>query len=153
MSNDKFVYVTYIRTTPEKLWEALTKPEFTRLYWAETWQESEWKKGSSWQIKVRDGRVADKGEVLEIDRPRRLVVSWRHQLSPEMHEEGFSRCAFEIEPANQCVKLTVTHEIDKLGSKLLKAVSGGWPAILSSLKSLLETGDALEQTKHWPKGP
>ncbi|HLH94092.1 MAG TPA: SRPBCC domain-containing protein [Xanthobacteraceae bacterium] len=73
--SDKFVYVTYIRTTPEKLWDALIRPEFTRAYWCETWQECDWKVGASWRIMIPDGRVADSGEVLEIDPPRRLVLS------------------------------------------------------------------------------
>lgn len=148
---DRFVYVTYIRSTPEKVFEALTKPEFTKLYWAETWQESAWTKGASWKILRRDGVVADTGEVLEIDPPRLLKVSWRNEFMPGLKEEGYSRCSFEIEEVQDCVKLTVTHEIDVNDSKLIKAVSGGWPAILASLKSLLETGDALEMTKRWQK--
>jgi uncharacterized protein YndB with AHSA1/START domain len=151
MSGDRFVYVTYIRTTPEKLWDALTKPEFTKQYWAGTWQECDWQKGASWKIMIPDGRVADSGEVLEIDRPRRLVVSWRNEFT-ELREEGYSRATFELEPSGEAVKLTVIHEIDRPESKLIKAVSNGWPAILSSLKSLLETGESLEQTRHWPKG-
>jgi uncharacterized protein YndB with AHSA1/START domain len=75
--NPQFVYVTYIRTTPEKLWRALIAPEFTRQYWVGTWQESEWKPGASWRIMIPDGRVGDSGKVLEIDPPRRLVLSWR----------------------------------------------------------------------------
>jgi uncharacterized protein YndB with AHSA1/START domain len=78
MIGDQFVYVTFIRTTREKLWDALTKPEFTRLYWYGVTQESDWKAGSSWTMKFQDGRVADAGEVLEIDRPRRLVLKWRN---------------------------------------------------------------------------
>ncbi len=148
---DRFVYVTYIRSTPEKVFDALTRPEFTKSYWNGTWQESEWKKGVTWKVLQRDGTVADTGEVLEIDPPRLLKVSWRNEFVPGLREEGYSRCTFELEQANQCVKLTVTHEIDKDGSKFLKAVSGGWPAILASLKSLLETGEPLEMTKNWSK--
>ena len=151
MSNSRFVYVTYIRTTPYKLWDALTQPDFTRLYWAETYQESTWEKGASWRILAPGGRVADTGEVLEIDRPRRLVVSWRNELSDEMRQEGHSRATFELEPTGETVKLTVTHEIDRPKSKLIEAVSTGWPAILSSLKSFLETGAPLEQTRRWPE--
>ena len=147
-----FVYVTYIRTTPEKLWDALTKPEFTKQYWCETWQESDWKPGSSWKIMTPDGRVADNGEIIEIEPQRRLVVTWRHELKPEMREEGFSRLTYELEQVGTSVKLTVIHEIDLPDSKLIKAVSGGWPMILSSLKSLLETGESLEESRHWPKG-
>jgi uncharacterized protein YndB with AHSA1/START domain len=152
MSNTRFVYVTYIRTTPEKLWDALTKPEFTRAYWVGVTHETTWERGASWKLMVPDGRVADSGEVVEIERPRRLVLKWRNELGPELRAEGYSRCTFEIEPAGETVKLTVTHEIDKPKSKVIEAVSGGWPMILSSLKSLLETGESLEATRHWPKG-
>ncbi len=147
MSNDKFLYVTYIRTTPEKLWDALTKPEFTRAYWFGVSHECDWEVGSPWRLVFSDGRLADSGEVLEIDRPRRLVLSWRNEFRPEVKAEGYSRATFAIEQAGDMVKLTVTHEIDRQGSKFIEAVSGGWPIILSSLKSLLETGKALER---WP---
>ena len=147
--SSRFVYVCYIRTTAEKLFEALTKPEFTRQYWAGTWQDSTWEKGASWKICKPDGEIADSGEVLEIDPPRLLKVSWRNEFMPGLKEEGYSRCTFQIEDGADCVKLTVSHESDVDGSVLIEKVSGGWPAILSSLKTLLETGDALEQTKRW----
>ena len=140
----KFVYVTYIKTTPEKLWEALVTPEFTKQYWLGVSQVSDWKVGSSWKLVFDDGRVADTGEVLEIDPPRKLVVSWQNEFRPELKEEGHSRATFEIVAVGELAMLTVTHEIDREGSKLIEAVSGGWPAILSSLKTLLETGKALE---------
>ncbi len=152
MNNSRFVCVTYIRTTPEKLWQALTKPEFTRQFWCATWQESEWKPGSRWQIMTPDERVADTGEVIEIDPPRRLVVTWRHELNAEMRGEGFSRLTYELERVGTSVKLTLIHEIDLADSKLIEAVSTGWPMIISSLKSLLETGEPLEESRHWPKG-
>jgi uncharacterized protein YndB with AHSA1/START domain len=147
--SEKFVYITYIRTTPEKLWDALTKPEFTRAYWCETWQESTWEAGSPWRIMIPDGRVADSGEVLEIDRPRRLVLSWRNEVT-ERKTEGYSRATFDLEPVGESVKLTVTHEMERDGSKFIAAVSNGWPHILASLKSLLETGTALPETARWP---
>ena len=143
---DRFVYVTYIRTTPEKLWDALLKPEFTRAYWYGAWQDCDWKKGSSWKLMFPDGRVADSGEVTEIERPKRLVLKWRNEWRPDLREEGHSRCVIELEPADEAVKPTITHEIDRSGSKLIEAVSGGWPKILSSLKSLLETGKPLPRT-------
>jgi len=143
MASDRFIYVTYIRTTPEKLWDALTKPEFTREYWFGVVHESEWTHGSSWKMRYPDGRVTDAGEVLEADRPRRLVLKWRNEFMPELKAEGYSRCTLEIESASGSVKLVVTHEIDHEHSKLIEAVSGGWPKVLASLKSLLETGSAL----------
>jgi uncharacterized protein YndB with AHSA1/START domain len=152
MADSRFVYVTYIRTTPEKLWQALTDPEFTRQYWVETWQDCEWKPGASWRIMIPDGRVADSGEVLEIEPGRRLVLSWRNEFVPEMRSDGYSRMTYELEQQGDSVKLTLIHEIDEPDSKLIKGVSNGWPKILASLKSLLETGEPLEITRRWPSG-
>jgi len=136
-----FVYVTFIRTTPAKLWEALTQPHFIRQYWFNTAVECSWKKGSPWKMVSPDGTLTDAGEIQEIDPPRRIVIRWLHEWKPELKAEGPSRCTFEIEPVERAVKLTITHEIDRLESKLITAVSGGWPLILSNLKSLLETGE------------
>ena len=152
MSKSRFVYVTYIRTTPEKLWQALRDPEFTRQYWAESWQDCDWKPGASWKLMIPDGRIGDSGEVLEFDPGRRLVLSWRNQFVPELRDEPATRLTYELEPQGDMVKLTVIHESDTPGSKLIDAVSNGWPHVLSSLKSLLETGEALEATRRWPKG-
>jgi uncharacterized protein YndB with AHSA1/START domain len=152
MAESRFVYVTYIRTTPEKLWQALIDPEFTRRYWVETWQDCEWKPGASWRIMIPDGRVADSGEVLEIEPGRRLVLSWRNEFMPSMREDVYSRMTYEIEPQGDSVKFTVIHESEKPDSKLIEGVSKGWPGILSSLKSLLETGEPLEATRRWPEG-
>jgi len=148
----RFIYVIYIGTTAEKLWDALTQPEFTRAYWCDTWHDTTWEPGSSWKLMIPDGRVADGGEVVEIEKPQRLVLRWRNEFLPDLREEGYSRCVFELQPQADMVKLTVTHEIDKPESKFIASVSNGWPMILSRLKSLLETGEALEATKHWPKG-
>jgi uncharacterized protein YndB with AHSA1/START domain len=152
MADSRFVYVTYIRTTPEKLWRALIDPEFTRRYWCETVQESEWKVGASWRSMIPDGRVGDSGEIVEIDPPRRLVLTWRNEFIPEMRAEGYSRLTYELEQQGESVKLTLVHEMDKPDSKLIQGVSSGWPVILASLKSLLETGESLEQTRRWPEG-
>ncbi len=148
----KYVYVTYIRTTPQKLWDALTKPEFIKQYWFGLTQESDWKVGASWAMKFSDGRVADDGAVLEIDPPRRLVLRWRHRLRPELTEEGDARCVYDIEPDGDICRLTITHEIGVADSKLIEAVSGGWPRILSSLKSLLENGTPLPSSHPKPAG-
>ncbi len=151
MKKDQFIYVTYIRTTPEKLWKALIEPEFTRRFWCNTTQESEWKPGASWKILMPDGRVADSGEVVEIEPNRRLVLKWRNEFRPELKAEGYSRMTYELEKEGNSVKLTVIHEIEKEGSKFIEAVSSGWPHILASLKSLLETGESLEETREWPR--
>jgi uncharacterized protein YndB with AHSA1/START domain len=152
MAESRFVYVIYIRTTPEKLWQALMDPEFTRQYWAETWQDSSWQPGSPWSIMLPDGRVADCGEILEIEPNRRLVLTWHNQFKPELQAEGPSQLTYELEPQGDSVKLTIIHEMPLPDSKLIGAVSQGWPPILSSLKSLLETGESLEITRRWPKG-
>ena len=147
----KFVYVTYIRTTPEKLWDALTKPEFTKAYWYGMRQDCDWKPGSPWKLIFEDGKVADAGKVVEIDRPRKLVLSWRNEWKPEMKAEGPTTATLELEPNGDTVKLTVTHEIDRDNSKFItEGVSNGWPKILSSLKTLLETGHALPGTDTRP---
>jgi uncharacterized protein YndB with AHSA1/START domain len=136
----------------DKLWRVLTEPEFTRQFWCATWQESEWKRGASWRMMIPDGRVGDSGQVLEIEPCRRLVLSWRNEFKPELRDEGPSRLTYELEAQGEMVKLTVIHESDTPGSKLIEKVSEGWPVILSSLKSLLETGASLEATRQWPKG-
>jgi uncharacterized protein YndB with AHSA1/START domain len=140
-NRSRFVYVIFIRTTPEKLWEALTDPEFIPRYWFGVNIDCAWEQGSAWKMVYPDGRLTDSGEILEIDPPRRMVIRWQHELRPELKAEGPSRCTIELEPAGGAVKLTITHEIERPEAKLITAVAGGWPRILSNLKSLLETGD------------
>jgi uncharacterized protein YndB with AHSA1/START domain len=141
--SSQYVYVTYIRTSPQKLWDALTSPEFQRKYWFNMHQESEWKAGSSWKMVFSDGRVADAGEILESDPPLRLVIKWRNEFRPELTAEGWSRCVYELEPDGDIVRLTITHTIEKEKAQFIEAVSGGWPRIMAGLKSYLETGAAL----------
>jgi uncharacterized protein YndB with AHSA1/START domain len=149
MTKPKFVYVTYIRSTPEKVWAALTDRQTIRKYWFGITAESDFKPGSSWGLKFEDGRLADSGEILEAVAPKRLVIRWRNEWRPEIKAEGWSRCTMEIEMGEyypdlggKAVKLTVTHEVEEgEGTKFIEAVSGGWPKVLSNLKSLLETGD------------
>jgi uncharacterized protein YndB with AHSA1/START domain len=138
-----FVYVTFIRTTPERLWSALIDPDFMKEYWFGVHFETEWKPGAPWKMPYPDGRVTDAGEIVEFDPPQRIVLKWRHELRPELKAEGFARCTIEVEPVSDAVKLTITHTMDRAESKLIQAVSGGWPRILSNLKSLLETGEIV----------
>jgi len=138
-----FVYVTYIRTTPEELWTALTTTEFMRKYWFGKSFESDWKTGSAWRLVFPDGRIADTGDIIELDRPRRIVLSWRNEFRPELAAEGQTRCAIELEPQDGAVKLTISHTIERADSQFIAAVSGGWPLILSNLKSLLEIGQVV----------
>jgi uncharacterized protein YndB with AHSA1/START domain len=141
MSKPEFVYVTYIETTPEKLWEALTNSEFSKRYWDGTEVRSDWKVGSPFAL-VKDGKTYDTGEILAADAPRLLSYTFKHEFFEEMREPA-TKVIFTIEPNGKIVKLTVTHEGFVEGSKLLGAISNGWPAILSALKSLLETGHAF----------
>jgi len=143
MARSTFVYVTYIRTTQEKLWSALTDAEFMKQYWFGMHCESQWTAGSSWKMVRADGSVCDAGEIIESDPPRRLVIRWQHQDRPELKAEGESRCAMELEPSGTAVKLAITHTIEREPSKFIAAVSGGWPLILSNLKSLIETGSIV----------
>ena len=144
MARSTFVYVTYIRTTPQRLWSALTSDgEFMQRYWFGIHCESEWSAGSPWKMVSRDGTVLDAGEIVEADPPRRLVIRWQHQKTPELKAEGDSRCTMELEPSGPAVKLSITHTIDREPSKLIAAVSGGWPKIISNLKSLLESGSTV----------
>jgi uncharacterized protein YndB with AHSA1/START domain len=144
MAKSTFVYVTYIRTTPQKLWSALTDKEFMKQYWFGTQCESQWTAGSAWKM-VTDGKITDSGEIVEAEPPRRLVIRWQHQNKPELKAEGESYCTMELEPIGPAVKLSITHTIEREPSKFIAAVSGGWPKILSNLKSLLETGSIALQ--------
>ena len=146
MDKPKFVYVTYIRTTQQKLWDALTKPEFTRQFFMGTWQDCTWEKGASWKMIRDNGEVTDRGEVLEIDPPNRIVLAWTNAFRPELKEETPSRMTYLLENMGDAMKLTVIHESNTPGSKLIEAVSGGWPLILSSLKSFLESGTPLPES-------
>lgn len=143
MSKSTYIYVTYIRTSAEKLWAALTQAEFIKQYWFGMGIETDWKVGSQWKLSFPDGRVADTGEILECDPPRRLVIKWRNEFKPELKAEGYSRCVFVLEPMEKAVKLTIDHSIERADAKVIEAVSGGWPKILSNLKSLLETGEVV----------
>ncbi|WP_438028692.1 SRPBCC family protein [Sorangium sp. So ce233] len=138
MSKPEFVYVTYIASTPEKVWEALTTGEFTRQYWGGRTIQSEWKPGSAVKHIKEDGSFDWEGEVLAAERPKLLSYTFGNVLG-----ERPSRVTFELALFGAHVKLTLTHDQFDEGSKVLPAISNGWPAILSSMKSLLETGKAL----------
>jgi uncharacterized protein YndB with AHSA1/START domain/DNA-binding transcriptional ArsR family regulator len=160
MGNTEFVYTTYINTTPERLWQALTDPAFTRRYWGVTF-ESDWKVGSTMTWEQDGVTIADPAQVvLESEPYRRLAYSW-HTFTQEFADtHGFgdeflgkvagerrSKVTFEIEPLGQMVKLTVVHDDFEPGSTVVEMVSEGWPHLLSGLKTLLETGKTL------PAGP
>jgi uncharacterized protein YndB with AHSA1/START domain len=147
MSKDKtsFVYVTYIRSTPDKVFEAIMKPEIARRYWGHE-NVSDWKPGSAWQhVRANDQRTVNVvGKVVEAVPPRRLVITW---ASPSRADdpEGTSRVRFDVEPFDGgMVRLTVTHDELEAGSGMAKGIQQGWPIVLSSLKSLLETGEGID---------
>ena len=142
MRKPEFVYITYIETTPEKLWEALTSSEFSKRYWWDTSVVSDWKVGAPFAL-VLDGKTTDVREVLEADPPRRLSYTFQHVIDEAARKEKPTRVTFVLEPFGKLVKLTLTHEDFAEASVILDGISKGWPAILSSLKSLLETGTPL----------
>lgn len=145
MSKPEFVYTTYIETTAEKLWQALTDGDFTERYWFGHRVTSDWKAGSSYRFASR-GVPNIEGKVLVSNPPRQLSYSW-DSCSPEAQRERTSRVTFDLEPRGKIVKLTVTHdELDERGVTL-RNISGGWPMVLASLKSLLETGRGLDMEK------
>lgn len=144
MPKSTFVYVIYVATRPETMWRALLDGEFTRQYWGYD-NVSDWKTGSQWEHRRCDEArtVVMLGDVLEADPPRRLVISW---LEPQdrARKDRHTRVTFEIEPVADMVRLTVTHDELETGSDMHRKISQGWPRVLSSLKSLLETGQPLK---------
>jgi uncharacterized protein YndB with AHSA1/START domain len=139
-----FVYVTYILSTPEKVFEAITKPDIAKRYWGHE-NVSDWRQGSKWEhIKANVDRTVELvGEVIEILPPTRLVISWANQ-SQATDPEAYSRVTFGIEEFNDMVKLTVTHDDLVVGSGMANGITRGWPIVLSSMKSFLETGRGLD---------
>jgi uncharacterized protein YndB with AHSA1/START domain len=137
-----FVYVTFIASTPEKVFEAVTRPELARRYWAHA-NVSDWQPGSKWQHVAADGTPRIEGNVVECTPPSRLVISW---ASPAAYSDPakHSRVTFDVVPYDGMVKLTVSHDELEAGSKMATDVSRGWPIVLSSLKSFLETGKPLD---------
>jgi uncharacterized protein YndB with AHSA1/START domain len=143
MADSTFIYVTYIRTTPEALWRALTTSEFMAQYWLGATAEADWRKGGAWKLVFPDGRAADQGEIVDFEPERLLAIKWRNEWSEEFKAEGWSMCTMELEPIGEAVKLTVSHTMERENAKFIVAVGGGWPRILSNLKSLLETGQVV----------
>ena len=143
MAKSTFVYVTYIAAKAETVWKALLDGEFTRQYWGGE-NVSDWKPGSEWEHRRdnAESTVAMLGVVLEAAPPNRLVMSWADPKD-KARRDRHSRVTFEIEPLADMVRLTVTHDELEAGSDMQRSISQGWPKVLSSLKSLLETGKPL----------
>ena len=151
MTKPDFVYVTYINTTAERLWEALTDKRFTQEYWAGRAIESDWQPGSVVDFKKRNGEPdMAQLKVLEVEKPVKLVLRWGVRVPAGTPSPPATKVTFSIEAAGpKNVKLTVVHEAYEPGSHVDGRFAAGWPAILSSLKTLLETGAALDVTKRW----
>jgi uncharacterized protein YndB with AHSA1/START domain len=145
MAKATFVYVTYIRTTSEKLWTALTDAEFMKQYWFGSHCESQWTVGCSWKLVHPDGRIAAAGAIVEAEPRKRLVIRWQDQIRPELKAEGESQCTMDLESNGPAIKLAITHTIEREPSNLIVLVSGSWPQVVSNLKSLLETGSIVLQ--------
>lgn len=143
MNKPEHVYVTYIATTPEQLWRALTEGEFTRQYWFGRRIHSDWQVGSAVSHVREDGGIDWQGEVLECDPPRRLSYTFHMQISEAHRSDSPSRLTFELEPMDDVVRLRLTHDRFGPDSVTFETTRYGWPALMSSLKSLLETGKAL----------
>lgn len=136
------VFEIYIKTTPERLWDAITNPELRAVYNFGAATHSDWEQGSTYQTSARDGTVQlAEGELLEVDRPFRLVQTMRALWSDEVKNAGTSRVTWEIEPVGDSCRLTVTH--DQLPEDANAELYGGWPMVLSGLKTLLESGERL----------
>lgn len=143
MSKPEFVYVIYIASTPEKVWQALTDPDVSEKYWFGYRIAAGGKVGDRMTAISPAGKKAHDDPILESDPPRRLSYSW-HPLYKGMQDERPSRVTFMIEPFKSQVRLTVVHDDFDEGSKVYESIKGGWPAVLSSLKSFLESGRGLE---------
>jgi uncharacterized protein YndB with AHSA1/START domain len=143
MNKPTFVYVTYIATTPEKLWKALTKPDSSEKYWFGYRVQADGEAGTRMTAHNPKGMLAHDDPILESDPPRRLVYGWK-PLYKDMPDERASRVTFELTPLKGQVRLTVIHDEFDEGSKMFEMISKGWPAVLSSLKSYLETGRGLQ---------
>ena len=139
-----FVYVTYIRSTPQKVFEAITKPDIARRYWGHE-NVSDWNPGSKWEhVRANDARTVELvGKVVEIAPPARLVITWAN-ASQAADPASYSRVSFDLVEYEEMVRLTVTHDELEAGSGMAKGIQQGWPAVLSSLKSLLETGQGID---------
>ena len=144
MGSEKFVYVTYIAANRERVWNALTRAELTRKYWGHE-NVSDWKPGSKWEHREADEPRELKlvGKVIEVDEPKRLVLTWAAP-EDEANVSSHSRVTFELEQIQDMVRLTVTHDQLIAGSDMLEGIVEGWPRVLSSLKSFLETGRPLD---------
>ncbi len=142
LNKPRHVFQVYIRTTPDRLWQAIIDPNFTQRYFRRSRVDSTWQPGARMRYFIDDDLVVD-GKVLDADPPRRLVTTWSFRRNPELREDPPSRVTWEIEPVGDTCRLTLVHDDFPTETLTFKSVGSGWPLILSSLKSLLETGEGL----------
>lgn len=145
MAKPHYAYVTIIAAPPERVWEGLTSPEFTEQYWHQTRIRSDFREGSPLEF-LQDGEVCVRGEILRADRPVELAYTWSFCRNPETRDEQYSRVRFRLRPIPAGTELTVLHDRFEPGSKTLEMVTGGWPYVIAGLKTLLETGKAIDFT-------
>jgi uncharacterized protein YndB with AHSA1/START domain len=145
--NNKCTCTISIRTTVDKLWEAFTTPEITKKFWFGYQFDATWAVSSRWNLKAPDGKVHAAGEIVEVDRLHKIIITWRDEIRPELTAEGYSYCVIVFEPEGDTTKLTITHSIESTQnqSKLIALVATSWLKVVSNLKTFLETGDAVSK--------
>jgi uncharacterized protein YndB with AHSA1/START domain/DNA-binding transcriptional ArsR family regulator len=147
MDRPRHVFQVYIRTTPDKLWQAITDPAFTERFFFQTRVDSTCRSGEPIRYVLPNGKLVVEGSVLVAEPPLRLVTTWAFRNNPETQDDPPSRVTWEIEPVGEMCKLTLVHDDFLTETKTFQSVVNGWPLVLSSLKSLLETGEPLPATR------
>ena len=148
MREMEYVYVTLIAAPPEKVWQALTTPEFTSQYWHSTRVRCDWNVGSRVEFLVDGDEVGCEGEVLTHDPPTELSYTWSFPRNPETRDEAPSRVTFLLVELPQGTRLTVIHDRFPTDSKMYPLIAQGWPCVMAGLKTLVETGEAVDFTQN-----
>lgn len=144
MTKPDYIYVLVIASPPEKVWEGLTSAEFTKRYWHKTEVKSDFKVGSAIQFMTESGQIGCEGEILSVNYPFELSFTWQFPNNPDTRDEQPSRVSFSLEPIAAGTKLTVVHDQFPAESKMFDLIQGGWPLVLCGLKTLLESGTAVD---------
>ena len=144
MKKPEFVYVIVIASPPEKVWEGLTSAAFTKQYWHRTEVESDFKVGSPIRFMTDAEQVGAEGEILSVAYPSELSYTWQFPNNPQTREEPPSRVTFKLDAVAAGTRLTVVHDEFPEASKMYELIRGGWPLVLSGLKTLLESGKAVD---------
>lgn len=144
MTKPDYVYVVVIAKSPEEVWKGLTSPEFTRQYWHKTEVNSNFEVGSPIEFVTEEGHVGCEGEILSVDYPAELSFTWQFPRNPETSKEPASRVTFRLEPIPGGTKLSVIHDQFPEASKMYELIEPGWPLVICGLKTLLESGSAVD---------